>query len=352
MTREAPEISEAYRTWDREIAIRRIRVGCVLAMVVLPLGYFVDRHMYPAQVAEFLKYRFAGSAAMLPLLGFVLHPMGRRFHRVIGVVLAMIPAGCMAWIIRFTTDPAASPYYAGLNLVLLAVGLVLHWTTIQSASAVAGVILLYVTACAQAVHETNGGTFINNLYFIGLTGVIVIIGNSIQASLRRSDFVSRHRLEQSQKELEAANANLANLAHRDRPVFFVQHLHLQSLKGSAHRSQTQGMAWMLGIAVHVFGAHGDGHGRLTLAINLHKPRTKSGQGRFNIGHIHGATPVNDGFQSREQIVTWGLDQTLEHGGCGKHGDALPMSPQIKQLLRIKATGFRDHIASTAGQMGQ
>jgi hypothetical protein len=134
-------------------------------MVVLPLGYFVDRHMYPAQVAEFLKYRFAGSAAMLPLLGFVLHPMGRRFHRVIGVVLAMIPAGCMAWIIRFTTDPAASPYYAGLNLVLLAVGLVLHWTTIQSASAVAGVILLYVTACAQAVHETNGGTFINNLYF-------------------------------------------------------------------------------------------------------------------------------------------------------------------------------------------
>jgi signal transduction histidine kinase len=211
MTREAPEISEAYRTWDREIAIRRIRVGCVLAMVVLPLGYFVDRHMYPAQVAEFLKYRFAGSAAMLPLLGFVLHPMGRRFHRVIGVVLAMIPAGCMAWIIRFTTDPAASPYYAGLNLVLLAVGLVLHWTTIQSASAVAGVILLYVTACAQAVHETNGGTFINNLYFIGLTGVIVIIGNSIQASLRRSDFVSRHRLEQSQKELEAANANLATI---------------------------------------------------------------------------------------------------------------------------------------------
>lgn len=211
MSREAPEITEAYRSWDRDIAIRRIRIGCVIAMIVLPLGYFVDRHMYRDQVNEFLKYRFAGSAAMLPLLAFVLHPVGRRFHRVVGVVLAMIPAGCMAWIIRFTADPAASPYYAGLNLVLLAVGLVLHWTSIQSASAVAGVILLYVAACARAVTQSNEGAFINNLYFIGLTGVIVIIGNSIQTSLRRSDFVSRHRLEKSQKELEAANANLATI---------------------------------------------------------------------------------------------------------------------------------------------
>jgi signal transduction histidine kinase len=209
MSRMAPEIAAAYQDADRVIAIRRIRIGCVLAMLLLPLGYFIDIILYQKEAPTFLNYRLAGSLAMAPLLALVLHPLGQRHHRTIGVILAMIPAACMAWIIAHTPDTARSPYYAGLNLVLLAVGLVLQWTTIQSASAVAGVVFLYAAACADYVTSENQVAFYNNLYFIVITGLIVILGNSIQTGLRQSDFAARFQLEQSRRELETANSKLA-----------------------------------------------------------------------------------------------------------------------------------------------
>jgi signal transduction histidine kinase len=210
MSREAPEIAVAYEEADREIAIRRIRIGCVIAMAMLPLGFFIDHLLYPKLVAKFMSYRIAGSVAMAPLLAFVLHPLGRHYHRSVGVALAMIPAACMAWIIAHTGEAARSPYYAGLNLVLLAVGLVLQWTTLQSAIAAGGVTLLYGLACAGHVDGSDLGSFLNNLYFIVLTGFIVVIGNSIQTGLRRSDFAARFQLEQSRRELESANAQLGS----------------------------------------------------------------------------------------------------------------------------------------------
>ncbi len=211
MSRESPEILAAFEESDRGIAIRRIRIGCVIAMVLLPLGSLVDLQVYPGQVGPFLRYRLVGSLAMLPLLGFVHLPAGRRHHRSVGVALAMIPASCMAWIIAFTPDAASSPYYAGLNLVLLAVGLVLQWNTLQSVAAVIGVIAVYILAGAPHVETATRSAFLNNFYFIFLTGVIVIIGNSIQTRLRKSEFHSRYLVERSRIELADANLKLAEI---------------------------------------------------------------------------------------------------------------------------------------------
>jgi signal transduction histidine kinase len=211
MSRESPEILKAFEESDREIAIRRIRTGCIIAMILLPLGSLVDLQVYPAYTVPFLGYRLVGSLAMLPLLGFVHLPAGRRHHRYVGVALAMIPASCMAWIIAFTPDAASSPYYAGLNLVLLAVGLVLQWNTVQSVAAVIGVIAVYVTAGAPHVTTQTWNVFLNNFYFIFLTGLIVIIGNSIQTKLRKSEFHSRFLVERSRVELAEANHKLGEI---------------------------------------------------------------------------------------------------------------------------------------------
>jgi signal transduction histidine kinase len=214
MSRESPEIAAAFEEADRGIAIRRIRIGCIIAMILLPLGSLVDVQNYPNQTLDFLRYRLVGSLAMLPLLGFVHLPVGARHHRSVGVALAMIPASCMAWIIAHTPDAASSPYYAGLNLVLLAVGLVLQWNTLQSVAAVLGVMFVYVLAGAPKVHSDTWDAFLNNFYFIFLTGVIVVIGNSIQTRLRRSDFSSRFEVERSRIELAKANRKLGDINHQ------------------------------------------------------------------------------------------------------------------------------------------
>ncbi len=244
MTAEAPEIVAAYADHNREIALRRIRIGCFIAIFVLPLGSLIDLQMYSDYTSEFLKYRIAGSLAMIPLLLLVHSAAGRRHHVSIGIALALIPAATMAFIIAHTPAPSKSPYYAGLNLVLLAIGLVLQWTQIQSLIAVAGVIVLYIAAGTRNMGSTQLGDFTNNLYFIVLTGLIVVIGNTVASRLRVNDFVSSFKLKQSRGELEEKNRKLreldeikgrffANISHELRTPLTLLLAPLESIRGQA-----------------------------------------------------------------------------------------------------------------------
>lgn len=210
MPHEAPDVLAAFEEHERELAIRRIRVGCILAMSLLPMGAIVDWLLFPpSRLPEFLGYRFLGSIMMLPFLILVRHPIGARHFRIIGVVLAMFPALAMAVII-FRSDGAVSPYYAGLNLIMLAVGLVLQWNLAQSVAASGLIILMYLAAALPSI-SGQFGIFFNNLWFLLLTGIIVVVGNHFQARLRQSDYMANHALEQSRKELEVTNQKLREL---------------------------------------------------------------------------------------------------------------------------------------------
>lgn len=205
------EIEDAYAEHDRHIAIGRIRIGCFLAMAMLPAGAFVDYFAFGGMrgVLDYAPYRIAGALAMIPLMLMVNTAWGQRNHRTLGVLLAMVPAAGMAAII-LDAKAKGSSYYAGLNLILLAIGLVLQWTFMQSLIAVSLVILMYVGVC---VLGANPGTkdIVNNLWFLSLTGILVVTGNYLQSRLRFAEFALRFRLDASQKELERSNKRLREL---------------------------------------------------------------------------------------------------------------------------------------------
>jgi signal transduction histidine kinase len=138
-------------------------------------------------------------------------PFGARNYRLLGVLLALAPAFCMAYIIH-ETDGASSPYYAGLNLVLLGVGMVMQWNVAQSLTAAGMMFLLYFTAVtpkfSYAAGESQVGILLSNVWFMLLTSIIVVIGSHVSARLRFSDFVSRFNLDQSRRDLELTNERL------------------------------------------------------------------------------------------------------------------------------------------------
>lgn len=211
MTLSAPtaeyDVAAAYADHDRQIALRRIRIGCVLAVVLLPLGAVVDQQVYPdLWLTRLLHIRIAGAMLMLPLWAAVQTAWGQQNHRFFGVALALVPAGTMAVLIHQIGD-AGSPYYAGLNLVLLTIGLLLQWTAAQSLIAVSLVVAIYLGVCALVPAKLPGAAF-NNLYFLVVTGLIVVIGNSIASRLRFREFAAQHRLRLSQQDIERANAEL------------------------------------------------------------------------------------------------------------------------------------------------
>src|ERR1051325_5828373 len=206
------EIARAFQAYDRQVKINNIKIGCVIGAVLMPAGVVLDYFVYENQVEYFLKLRLLCSV----LIGFfwmlVASPYGRKHYRQLGVTLAMFPATSIAWMI-YVTEGAESPYYAGLNLVLLVVGFVLHWTFWESLVAVSMTLLLYLAACffsTNSIHE-QVGTFFNNVYFLLLTGIIVVTGSYFHNRLRFREFALRHQLDENRQQLEESNRKLTEL---------------------------------------------------------------------------------------------------------------------------------------------
>ncbi len=203
------EIELAFKEYDRQAILKNLAVGCLIGIVLIPSGSLLDYFVYNGQFSYFLKLRLLGSLLIALFWAIVATPFGRRHPRELGVLLAFIPAFIDSWMI-YATDGADSSYYAGYNLVLLVVGLVLHWTFLESLVVVSVVTFMYVSACMLhgAVSTFN---LLNNLYFMFLTGVIVATGSYVHSKIRFSEFALRYQLDKSKHELEESNRKLIEL---------------------------------------------------------------------------------------------------------------------------------------------
>ncbi len=203
-----PEMLAAFAEHERKQGSQRLVVGCYLIMVLLPLGSIVDFLLYEENLGQYFGVRVVCSLLILPVLHLFRSGTGIRYYRELGIVLAVIPGLAMSWII-FREGPAW-PYYAGLNLILLAMALVAQWTWRQSMVACLLLIGLYVAASLGQAGG-DGGTYFSNLWFMVLTGIIMTVGSDLQYKLRFRDFASNLALRRSQKELETSYERLREL---------------------------------------------------------------------------------------------------------------------------------------------
>src|SRR6266498_1630864 len=207
---DSPGIVRAFADYDREVTLSNIKVGCLLGIVLMPAGVLLDWFVYPQDVRSFLELRLLCSALIALFWMIVSSSFGHRQHRKLGVTLAMIPASFIAWMI-YAKDGADSPYYAGLNLVLLVVGFVLHWTFVESLVAVSLTMAMYLLACFFTKTPIHLGHFFNNLYFLILTGIIVVTGSYFHSRLRFREFALRYQLDENRRQLEETNRRLTEL---------------------------------------------------------------------------------------------------------------------------------------------
>jgi two-component system sensor histidine kinase PhcS len=210
-TPQNTEVLKAFAIYDRGITISNFKVACVLGMLLMPAGFILDGYVYHDSASYFLKLRLVSSALIAVFLGVLLTEFGKKHYRLLGVTLFMIPASFIAWMIK-ETDGASSPYYAGLNLVLLVLAFVLHWTFWESLTAATLVIALYLTASllhgGLSLDASDVSSLVNNLYFLGLTGIIVVTGSYFHSKSRFREFSLRHQLAESRKTLEENNVTL------------------------------------------------------------------------------------------------------------------------------------------------
>jgi serine phosphatase RsbU (regulator of sigma subunit) len=87
-----------------------------------------------------------------------------------------------------------STYYAGLNLVMIAVCLLLPWEPVHSALNAALIVLMYVGINALSGNPFRAASVVNNLYFMLGTAVIAVSINYVKQRLIREEFYLRAEL--------------------------------------------------------------------------------------------------------------------------------------------------------------
>jgi signal transduction histidine kinase len=206
------EVLQTYAEYEHQITARHLEFGCYLIMVLMPAGVFLDHFVYPHSSGFFFQLRLCSAFMALGLWGFLRTEVSKRFHWLCSLVIAVIPAFFICWMIYATTGPS-SPYYAGLNLVLLAIALVMRWSVDLSVTASAVVIVMYIITCFLhgRVDRAEYGLFMNNIYFLSLTSIIVIAGGRLHRLLRIREFTLRYELDQNRNALEESNRKLVEL---------------------------------------------------------------------------------------------------------------------------------------------
>ncbi|HXE53409.1 MAG TPA: ATP-binding protein, partial [Tepidisphaeraceae bacterium] len=217
---ETQKLAEAYREFDRGLRVRQAKVGAVLSLVLMPAGVSLDYFVYPHLTWSILQARLLTDVFLIPCFAILFMAFGRRYVKFLGNLWAVPPTWAICWMI-YASEGVISPYYAGLNLIIIGACLLLPYTLKDAIFFCTFVLLSYSAACVlnifmpphMAVHHAQFqfGTLFNNLYFLSLTGIICSTACFYSSRRRFEDFRLRHELDVSNKQLAESYEQLSQI---------------------------------------------------------------------------------------------------------------------------------------------
>jgi signal transduction histidine kinase len=220
MTKDLPapsaELQTAFLGYERNVRIQNYKVACILALVFMPAGVVLDFLVYKDYVGEFFLLRLLCSALLFGIWWLVQTPLGEKCYPLLGQMVAALPSVFISVMI-YQTEGEVSPYYAGLNLVLVGAAIILRWSLIDSLMVVVVTLTSYSIACIlhdwlkSDVANRGLSTFYSNMYFLFVTGFFVVVGSHFYNRIRFREFALRYELDINRAQLEESNQKLKEL---------------------------------------------------------------------------------------------------------------------------------------------
>ena len=207
----------AFEARDRDVRLRYSKVAHALIIALMPAGAALDWVVYPEHLVEFLWLRLA--VAVLSGVALACHytPFAIRHIRWFAMLAPLVVNVSISLMI-YRSEGAASPYYAGLNLVFLGIGVLSPWTLGECAFACAVTFVAYGVACfAHGGLASDRHLVLNNLYFLTLTAIICLTAAHFKHRARLEEFRLSSELARSYQqvsELERLRTEFfANVSH-------------------------------------------------------------------------------------------------------------------------------------------
>ncbi|TDU62471.1 phospho-acceptor domain-containing protein [Prosthecobacter fusiformis] len=199
-----------FQDYERGIRVRNYRLCGLLASIAVLAGSSLDWMVYEEEgMAAFFPLRL-GTVLTLLLIRIILGTdFGHHWHRLLGLGMAAPLMGSIAWMI-YESEGAASPYYAGLNLIMLGAAILMRWPLLDSILVVIMTLVMYLAACYAHGPIAKPSIFYNNLYFLVTTAFLTTAGTWFYNKIRLTEFELRQRLDSSLEKIQEANSALAD----------------------------------------------------------------------------------------------------------------------------------------------
>ncbi len=201
-------VYDEYSAHNRTLRINSTRIGSILVFVLMPAGISLDYFVYPDLLFEMLLIRLL--YLLVPVVTFIASytAFGRKHIVMFGIALALTANLAMS-IMILISEGTNSPYYAGLNLVILGVGVFMPWRTREVLSLCIITMIIYLCACLlHTKTPMNWSIFYNNLYFLALTTIICVVSSYYVLGRRFQEFRLRHELVNALNQLKETEAKL------------------------------------------------------------------------------------------------------------------------------------------------
>lgn len=185
-----------------------LRTLTALGFTLIPLFLILDYFTMPPQLlSRFAIYRGVATGLMLIQHFWVRRTKPSRYSFLHGYFFSFIAT---AMIVQMTVDLGGfdSAYYAGLNLVIVAVNMLLPWRAIHSAINALVTVTWYITANFIGSGQFHQATLVNNLYFMGGTVVIAVAISLTKHRLIEQEFHLRAELLSTNESLDKSRSEL------------------------------------------------------------------------------------------------------------------------------------------------
>ncbi|MEK6793980.1 MAG: SpoIIE family protein phosphatase [Spirochaetota bacterium] len=166
-----------------------LRTLCLLAAAMVPLFFMLDVFMMPRSLLpRFAVYRAISMALVLVQLVMIRHQKpGRRMF--LHAYLMSTQIGLIITLMTIDLGGFNSSYYAGLNLVIIGVNLLMPWRSVHSGVNAAVTIVLYAACNLIAGRTFQPAIFLNNLFFLTATSIVVTCISYVRFRLIKNEFV-------------------------------------------------------------------------------------------------------------------------------------------------------------------
>ncbi len=200
-----------FNVYQQTLIHRWIKILLLLGIVLIPLYSILDYFTVPDDLfIPFLIARLTASALLVVIVAAVHFSPVSAIDQVYGYLFTVVVGGVIAWM-TVKLGGFNSGYYAGLNLVIIAVNLVIPWKYVHTIANAILILALYAGFNVAMPQPFDGIILTNNLYFLTSTAIIVSVISWLRYDLVRKEYEARLKADASQTE---EIAELARAAER------------------------------------------------------------------------------------------------------------------------------------------